>query len=322
MKKQFSIYVILLSIVFFSSCQDEVLTTPVASFTASTVVLKINESVEFKFDGMAQKISIFPGDEEHLFDSIKSGNTGFVMNKGVFNYAYRYPGRYKVVVVASNFNDNAEQLLQDTTSIYINVVDSDATIKSVSCPKVFYDEIAAENINNDWLIRLPQKILFKSQNLTVSSKQRLSVKLGSDSAQLFVNDVKFSSTTSYELKNGIQLSVDPYSGETNVYNMYMLFYPEFKKFTINGVAGVLTRNEYDYTKMTMLVALPTGTDVSALVPEFTLSEGQTVTVAGVEQTSAVSVLNFTNAVNFELTNTSNTIPALSAKTFINVTVTH
>lgn len=322
MKKQFSIYLILLSIVMFSSCQDEELSTPAASFTASSVVLKINESVEFKFNGTAQKVSIFTGDDEHLFDSIQSGNTGFVMNKGLFNYAYRYPGHYKVVVVASNFNDNAEQLLMDTTSIYINVVDSDATIKYVSCPKVFYDEIAAENINNDWLIRLPQKILFKNQNLTVASKQKLSVKLGSDSAQLYVNDVAFSATTSYELKNGVQFKVEPYSGEANIYNMYMLYYPEFKTFTINGVAGVLTRNEYNYNKMTMIVALPVGTDVTALIPEFTLSEGQNVTVSGVEQTSAVSALDFTNTVNFELTNTSTTIPALSAKTVVSVTVTH
>ena len=102
----------------------------------------------------------------------------------------------------------------------------------------------------------------------------------------------------------------------------MLYYPEFKTFTINGVAGVLTRNEYNYNKMTMIVALPVGTDVTALIPEFTLSEGQNVTVSGVEQTSAVSALDFTNTVNFELTNTSTTIPALSAKTVVSVTVTH
>ena len=74
--------------------------------------------------------------------------------------------------------------------------------------------------------------------------------------------------------------------------------------------------------MTMIVALPVGTDVTALIPEFTLSEGQNVTVSGVEQTSAVSALDFTNTVNFELTNTSTTIPALSAKTVVSVTVTH
>lgn len=303
-------------------CKENETITPKSSFVASSLNLNVNESVEFTFNGTALKISIFTGDDNHNYDSINSGNTGFVVNKGTFNYAYRHPGRYKVVIIASANNENAEILLHDTSSVYVNVVDTNSTIQSVSCPKVFYDQIAAEIVGNDWLVCLPQKIFFKAQTLTVSSKQRLSIKLASDSATLTINNQTFSSTTSYELKNTNILTVKPYQSDVRNYNLYMLFYPEFKIFTLSGVAGTLIRNEYNYDQMQMTVALPTGTDVSTLIPEFTLSQGQNVYINGILQISGTSVVDFSSPVVYELTNTNPDNTNLVAKTQITITVTH
>jgi hypothetical protein len=320
MKKYFSIITILFFILIANGCQDENAISPKASVQASAIELKINESVEFKFNGTAQKVSIFTGDESHNYDSIQSGNKGFVVNKGVFNYAYRHPGVYKVVIVASTSNERAVQLLHDTCSVTINVIDTIATIKSITCPKVFYDEIAAKNVDGDWLVCLPQKILFKGQTLPVSSKQRLAIKLASDSAKLLVNNAGFNATTTYELKNANSLSVKPYMGDTQNHNLYMLFYPEFKTFTLNGVAGTLVRSEYNYDKMQLSVTLPAGTDKKNLTPVFTLAEGQEVAVNGVLQTSGVSVVDFTSPVVFKLKNTSVAKPQLAAETNVTVTV--
>ncbi len=319
MKKYFSIITILIFILIANGCQDENAITPKASVQASAIELKINESVEFKFNGTAQKVSIFTGDESHNYDSIQSGNKGFVVNKGVFNYAYRHPGVYKVVIVASTSNERAAQLLHDTCSVTINVIDTIATIKSITCPKVFYDEIAAKTVGKDWLVCLPQKILFKGQTLPVSSKQRLAIKLASDSAKLLVNNAGFNSTATYELKNGTALSVKPYMGDTQNHNLYMLFYPEFKTFTLNGVAGTLVRSEYNYDRMQLNVTLPAGTDKKNLIPVFTLSEGQEVYVNGVLQTTGVSVVDFTSPVVFRLRNTSAANAELSAETLVTVT---
>lgn len=320
MKKYFSAIAIFMFILVGAGCQDENAITPEASVQVSSLELKINESVEFKFNGTAQKVSIFTGDESHNYDSINNGNKGFVVNKGVFNYAYRHPGTYKVVIIASSNNENAAQLLHDTCSVTINVVDTNATVKSISCPKVFYDEIGAKNSGDDWLICLPQKILFKGQTLPVSSKQRLAIKLASDSAKLLVNNLAFSSITSYELKNATSLSIKPYMGDTRNYNLYMLFYPEFKTFTLNGVAGTFTRSEYNYDQMQMVVTLPAGTSKTNLIPEFALSEGQEVYVNNVLQTSGVSVVDFTSPVVFRLRNTSAVKPQLTAETEVTVTV--
>ena len=315
------IKVLPLLVLLLSACVEDEVKVPVASFEASKAVCTINESVVFHFSGQAQQVSIFTGDKSHNYHLLEKGNTGFVVNKGSFSYAYKQPGTYQVVIVATNFSEGAETILKDTSSLIIRVTDEDATIKALSCPKVLYDEIAAENVNDtDWLVRLPLKLQFAGKVATITSKQRLSVKLASDSTVLLVNGLKFNSTTLYELKTPIALNLKAHSGNTNDYTLYMLRLPEFTSFKLAGVEGVLTRSEFNYNKMTMTVTLPAGTDKTSLIPQFTLVEGQEVYVNNVLQTSGVSVVDFTAPVVFRLKNTFTGKPHLTAETEITVSV--
>ncbi|OJV36155.1 MAG: hypothetical protein BGO29_00985 [Bacteroidales bacterium 36-12] len=309
-------------VLLFSACVEEELTLPVASVEVSKVVYGINESVVFNFIGEAQQVSIFTGDKAHNYDLFESGgNTGFVVNKGTFSYSYKQPGTYKVVVVASNYSEGAGNMLKDTTSVTIRVIDEDVTIKSLSCPRVLYDEIAAESINDtDWLIRLPQRILFRGQQANIPSNQRLAATLASDSTLMLVDGIKFSTTTTYQLNNPLTLSLTAHAGNVMDYTLYMLRLPEFAVFKIADVDGVLTRSEFNYDKMTMTVTLPAGTDKTNLIPEFTLSQGQEVFVNDMLITSAVSVIDFSSPVIFRIRNTYPGKSHLVADTEVTVSV--
>lgn len=311
-----------LIVLLVSACVEEELTMPVASVEVTKTVYGINESVVFNFTGQAQQVAIFPGDKAHNYDLFESGgNTGFVVNKGTFSYAYKQPGTYKVVVVASNYAEGAVNMLKDTTSVMIQVIDDDVTIKSLSCPRVLYDEIAAHSVNDtDWLVRLPQRILFRGQQATIPSTQRLAVKLASDSTLMLVDGVKFSTTTNYQLNNPLTLNLTAHAGNVMNYTLYMLRLPEFSVFKLNGINGVLTRSEFNYDKMTMTVTLPAGTDKTGLVPEFTLSQGQEVFVNDLLITSAVSVIDFSSPVVFRIRNTYPGKPHLIAETVVTVSV--
>lgn len=317
---------ILIIIPFFvlllSACVEEELTNPLASVEVSKTVYGINESVVFNFTGQAQQVAIFTGDKTHDYDLFEAGgNTGFVVNKGTFSYAYKQPGTYKVVVVASNYSEGALTIVKDTCSVTIQVFDDDATIKYLSCPRVLYDEIAAESVNDtDWLVRLPQRIQFRGQVATIPSTQRLSVKLASDSTVMLVNGVKFSTTTNYQLNNPLAINLTAHSGDVKDYTLYMLRYPEFSVFKLTGVTGVLTRSEFNYDKMTMTLTLPAGTDKTSLVPEFTVTEGQQVFLGDDLITSNVSVVNFSSPVVLRIRNTVTGKPHLTAETEVTVTV--
>ncbi|HPH47375.1 MAG TPA: hypothetical protein PLO29_00625 [Paludibacter sp.] len=309
-------------VLLVSACVEEELIMPVASVEVSKTVYGINESVVFNFTGQAQQVAIFPGDNTHNYDLFESGgNTGFVVNKGTFSYAYKQPGTYKVVVVASNYSEGAVNMLKDTTSVMIQVIDDDVTIKSLSCPRVLYDEIAAVSVNEtDWLVCLPQRVLFRGQQPNIPSTQRLAVKLASDSTVLLVDGFAFSATKNYQLNNPLTLSLTAHAGNVMQYTLYMLRLPEFSVFKLNGVDGVLTRSEFNYDKMTMTVTLPAGTDKTKLVPEFTLSQGQEVFVNDMLIRSAVSEIDFSMPVVFRIRNTYPDKSYLIAETEVTVSV--
>lgn len=315
------IKVIPLLVLFLSACVEEEIPAPVASAEVSKTIYSINESVVFNFTGKAGQVAIFTGDKGHSYDLLEEGNKGFVVNKQTFSYAYKQPGTYKVVIIASNYSEGAVTMLKDTCSLMIQVVDDDATIKYLSCPKVLYDEIAARSVNDtDWLVCLPQKIMFAGKIATITSKQRLAVKLASDSTVMLVNGVKFSATTTYELATPVALNLTAHSGNVKDYTLYMLRFPEFLTFKVAGVSGTLVRSEFNYNKMTMSITVPAGTDRANLIPEFTLSQGQEVFVNDVLQTSGVSVVDFSSPVVFRLKNTYSGKSHLAAETEVTVSV--
>lgn len=314
--------VLMIALTCIVSCTEKEIVVPQISVEVEKTTYQINETVIFNMIGEAQQIAIFTGDSKHDYELFADGgNTGFVVNKKTFSYSYKQPGTYKVVIVSSNFTENGETIKSDTCSVTLNVIDDDATIKTLTCPKVLYDEIAAIDINEtDWLIRLPQKIMFAGKVATISSKQRLSFKLASDSTALLINGVKFNATTTYELNNPLTLSLTAHAGNSRDYTLYMLRLPEFASFKINGVDGVIVRNEFSYDRMTMSVTLPVGVDKTALIPEFTLSEGQEVYVNDILLTSSVSVVDFSSPVVFHIKNIYSGKPELIAETEVTVTV--
>ena len=308
-------------VIMLTACVEEEVSLPEASLEVSKTTYSINESVMFEFTGEAAQVAIFTGDKGHDYNLVEQGNTGFVVNKHKFSYAYKQPGTYKVVIVASNYSEGATTILKDTSSLTILVIDDDVTIKSLSCPKVLYDEIAARSVNDtDWLVCLPQKILFTGKTATITSKQRLAVKMASDSTVLLVNGVKFSATTTYELTNPLLLNLTAHSGNVKDYNLYMLRFPEFLTFKVAGVSGTMVRSEFNYNKMTMNITVPAGTDRTNLIPEFTLSQGQEVFVNDVLVSSGVAAVDFSSPVVFRLKNTYAGKPHLFAETEITVSV--
>ena len=55
-------------------------------------------------------------------------------------------------------------------------------------------------------------------------------------------------------------------------------YGEFETFEMLGVAGTLTRSEFDYSYYEINLEVPAGSDVSAVAPTFTLYENMKVYV--------------------------------------------
>lgn len=80
-----------------ASCSDDKATQPTAAFTVDANRVEVNQSVTVRFTGNADNVVVFPGDQGQDYDLIKENNTGLVVNKGLFTYAYSTPGTYKMV---------------------------------------------------------------------------------------------------------------------------------------------------------------------------------------------------------------------------------
>ena len=94
---------------------------------------------------------------------------------------------------------------------------------------------------------------------------------------------------------------------------------EIKSFAITAAANEALSQDcaaiIDQTAATIVVALPMDTDKSALVPTFTTTDGDVVTVAGAEVKSGQSALDLTEGVEVVVTDASSNVTktyALSA----------
>jgi hypothetical protein len=85
------------------------------------------------------------------------------------------------------------------------------------------------------------------------------------------------------------LSNDGYTAKEYVVTVTQIEAPIISAFSINGVTGII-----DNAAESILVVLPAGTDASALIPEITIPEGQTVDPAsGVAQDFSSGPVNYT-----------------------------
>jgi hypothetical protein len=307
-----------------TACEKEHAANPKAEMTVNKNQLIINESMVIRFTGAAEQVAIYTGDDMHNYDFREQSNTGFVVNKNLFTYSYAAPGVYKVVCVASTYIDGAVELKRDTCSFVVTVIDNQTEIAQISCPQIIYDEVFAEKrANDEWLMILPRRIKYNNQTPAISLSQRLRFYTGSDSTKVYVNNSLYSSTARYDLSIAIDiLSVSDF-GTERPYKLYTINYPEFNTFRLLGAEGTLIRNEFDYSSFVLEVALPSGTDISNAVPEFTtFLPTEKVFIGDAEQVSGVSPVDFTRPVTYRLVSALPGKPDIQAIATVDVKINY
>lgn len=305
------------------SCDDETATQPVSAISVDKNTVEVNESMTVHFIGDADNVVVYTGDTDHDYELRKESNTGLVVNKGVLTYSYTTPGIYKVVCVATNHADVGKSLLTDTCSVYVKVIDDITEIEKLSAPQVLYDEVFADQINDtDWLMALPRKIKYKTSAPSVSMQQKLKFYIPSVTTTVTINGEPFASNDKYDLSSPLDIVTHSNEGTSRSYRLYTLNYGEFKTFKLAGVTGKIDRTEYDYSYYEINMELPAGTDLTSLVPEFTLyADNEKPYIGDAPQTSGVTAVDFSAPVVYRFVTTDATNPAVSVESTCKVTVT-
>ncbi|MGN1246199.1 MAG: DUF5017 domain-containing protein [Muribaculaceae bacterium] len=315
---------LMLAAVAFTACNsEEEATQPTAKMRIEQDTYNINESMTVHFTGNAENVVIFTGDTGHDYELREESNTGLVVNKGLFTYAYTTPGVYKVVCLVTNHSNEGQVVLRDTCSAYVHVKDDVTEIQRISAPAVFYDEVFAESLGGgDWLMKLPRKLFYKNKTLTVPLTQKLKFYIASSTSKIGIDGADFNSSTKYNLGSTHEISVTSNEGNVANYKLLTLNYAIFKNFSILGKAGTLGYSEYDYSTYTMNVKVPSGSDISAVAPKFTMTaDNETAYIDGVEQKSGENKVDFTKPVTYTLVASHPEKPEVKIETKVTVNVT-
>jgi hypothetical protein len=273
-----------------ASCSDDFDTarTPEMNVNISSTNLNINQSMELDFTGVADQIVVYTGDKLHDYALKDSSNTGFAVNKGLFTYSYSTPGVFHVVCIASTYDKYKGTNLQTIKKEFdVTVIDNINTIDNIytkATPNVFYAKLVNDK---DWVLCLPTKQVYSagatSREIPINAKKlRLSMDISSDSAHIAVDGVAYSTKTYYDLSIAHDITVTPNSGEVRNYKLYTMIYPEFTKIAMAGVSGILTRDAYYQDLQTYTFTLPQGTDVSNIVPDYTVETNVKLYANGAE----------------------------------------
>jgi len=324
MKTHLNILLVAWISLFFFSCEEETVLTPKAEIQVNQSQFSINESMVIHFTGVAHQVVIYTGDDSHNYELRNQSNSGLVVNKGLFTYSYATPGVYKVVCVASTYTELASDLKRDTCSFTVTVTDNVTEISKLSCPQILYDEVFAERHENDqWLMKLPRKVKYNTSTPSISLSQKLKFYIESDSTKVSINGASYASATKYDLSSPLNITVESNARTTRLYKLYALYYPEFTSFSLAGVAGTLVRNEYDYSAFILQITLPSGTDISNLVPVFTTtSTTDKVYVGDTEQVSSSTTVDFNQNVTYRLIATSTDNSELKAESMVSVKISY
>lgn len=309
-------YMLLLAVVpGLTSCSDEneEARTPQAVVTVSQTDLDINESMEIHFQGVADQVVVYTGDESHDYSLRNESNTGFVVNKGLFTYSYSVPGTFKVVVLATTYDTYmGNGLRTDTTSFYVTVKD-DVTefgqVYSTITPNVYYASLVNES---DWVMCLPTKQVYNNREVKLNAnRQRLSFEIASDSSKIYVDDVIYSTKNYYDLTQPHDIRVESDFGSIRNYRLYTMIYPEFKSVKLNGVAGKLVRDAFNQDSQVYQFTLPKGT--TGPVIEYMLDGDGTFLADGVPLVSG-SRINLDSSLTLYRVNADN--DAVSATSIV------
>ena len=298
-----------------TSCSDEneEARTPQAVVTVSQTDLDINESMEIHFQGVADQVVVYTGDESHDYSLRNESNTGFVVNKGLFTYSYSVPGTFKVVVLATTYDTYmGNGLRTDTTSFYVTVKD-DVTelgqVYSTITPNVYYASLVNES---DWVMCLPTKQVYNNREVKLNAnRQRLSFEIASDSSKIYVDDVIYSTKNYYDLTQPHDIRVESDFGSIRNYRLYTMIYPEFKSVKLNGVAGKLVRDAFNQDSQVYQFTLPKGT--TGPVIEYMLDGDGTFLADGVPLVSG-SRINLDSSLTLYRVNADN--DAVSATSIV------
>lgn len=283
-------------VLLLTACSDdnEPARTPVIgadNVTVSSTDLQINESMEIHFTGVADQVVIFTGDKNHEYSKLETeANRGFVVNKGLFTYAYTVPGTFHVVMVASTYDSYmAGNLQRKIYEFDVKVIDNTTTIDqlySSITPNVYL----AKLVNDvDWVLSLPEKQVYNGMEKPIKmNKLRLSFDIASDSSKIYIDDVQYVPKTYYDLTKPHNIKVESSSHLTRDYKLHTLIYPEFKSVTVKGVNGKLTRSAYDQDLMTYKFEGLTDEDMKNAKLDFTVDSNVKLIVNGKEVSSGAN----------------------------------
>lgn len=280
-----------------ASCSDDNLParTPVvdeSTVNISSKSLTINESMEIHFTGVADQVVIFTGDKGHSYDKLESdADDGFVINKGLFTYSYNVPGTFHVVIIASTYDSYmGNNLKRAKYEFDVTVADNTTTIDQIYSqitPNVYYARLAKDDA---WVMSLPTKQVYNGMDRAINaSKLRLSLDIASDSSQVYVDGVKYSDRTYYDLTKIHDIKVVANSGDTRLYKLYTLIFPEFSTISAGGKPGALTRNAYEQDMLTYHFDGLSDADFANTTLEFTTEDNVTLLVNGNEVKSGTTV---------------------------------
>ncbi len=253
MKKYiYSIFAVF-ALVLCASCseENEPARTPVATVEVNKTDLAINESMEIVFTGVADQVTVFTGDEGHVYQDFGDGaikeNTGIVVNKGRFSYSYAVPGTFHVVVLATTYDtylgDNKKIAKYEFDVVVTdNCTTLDKIFSSIN-PNIYY---ATQVNDRDWVLCLPTKQVYNKKEMPIKlNRQRLTFSIASSASVISVNGEEWLAKTYYDLTQVNEIHVAAVSGDTRDYRLYSAIYPEFESITVGGVVGKLTRDAYN-----------------------------------------------------------------------------
>ena len=318
------LFYILLPLIATACDDDDKVVMPEAAFTMSDTEVSIYETVTFEYTGSpATQVVVYPGDTGHDFDLKDEGNSGFVVNDGVATYAYKEPGTFDVVVVATNYDKTGDVSMMNVARQTITVKDDDNELRTLSLKRDLYNkELPASIDGNIILLAVPEKVRISNRDIAVSLKaQRLEVATMSANASVLVNGAPFVSTTKYNLTAPVKVSVVAASGDQRDYTMHAVSLPSFSAFAIGSAKGTVAFSDYDFDKTTVEVKVPAGTDLTSLVPTFTAAAAKRIQVNGVDQVSGSTAVDFSKPVVYELTNWEEGNESISCTSYVTVTVT-
>ena len=232
---------LMLAAAAFTACDSEdEATQPTAKIEIEQDTYNINESMTVHFTGNAENVVIYTGDSGHDYELREQSNTGLVVNKGLFTYAYTTPGVYKVVCLVTNHSNEGQVVMRDTCSAYVRVTDDVTQLDRISAPAVYYDEVFADNLGGgNWLMVLPRKLLYKNKTLTVPLKQKLKFYIESSTSTIAIDGADYNSTTKYDLASTHEITVTSNEGTVATNKLLTLNYAIFKSFALLGKTGTL-----------------------------------------------------------------------------------